>query len=110
MEQILLWKEETEEVDGAISEAVQKGLDHFGPTFKNVVFHEFMNVYHLDSKSIVKKPILFNEFLDRVFSVGAFRIKQAIVQEIGTKFAIKIKREDDMITLIQRIRDGSHTK
>ena len=102
-----MWKEETGDIDIAISEAVQKGLDHFGPTFKNVVFHELMNAYHLDSKSISKKPDLFNEFLDRVFSLGAARVKQAIVQEIAIKFDLPTKQDENLIGLIHRVRDGS---
>jgi hypothetical protein len=102
-----LWKEQREDIDTALYDAVRKGLDHFGPTFKNVVFHELMNAHNLDGKSIGQNPAVFSEFLDRVFSVGAGKIRQAIVFEIGERFSVRTERDENMVQLIQRIRKTS---
>lgn len=101
-----MWKDHTEEVDTALLEAVETGLNHFGPTFKNVVFHELKNAYNLDSGSIGRKPLIFSEFLDRLFSVGAVTIKRAIILEIGKKFALTFDAESDLTRVIQNVRDG----
>jgi hypothetical protein len=89
-EQLSLKKEQLSnaDVDAAIIDAVEKGLDHFGPTFKTVVFHELRTTCDLERKSIGRRPIVFSEFLDAVFTVGADTIRNAIVQEIGKRFSI----------------------
>ncbi len=101
-----VWKERTQDVDSQLLEAVESGLNHFGPTFKNVVFHELKNAYNLDSHSIGRKPLIFSEFLDRVFSVGSVTIKKAIILEIGRKFSLSTDGESDLTRLIQKVRDG----
>lgn len=109
VEQSPLWKEEVEDVDAAIYEAVEKGLNHFGPTFKNVVFHELRKFYNVDPNSISRKPEIFSEFLDRVFSIGAYRIKQVIIQEIGLKFSLPSEREFDLAAFIIKIKRQSRS-
>ena len=98
--------EPIEDVDAAILEAVEKGLDHFGPSFKNVVFHELKVTYNLDSKLITVKPNTFSEFLDRLFSIGAVTIRKAIVREIGLRFSLPTDQED-ISSVIKKARSSS---
>jgi hypothetical protein len=96
-----------EDVDAVIFEAVEKGLEHFGPTFKPVVFHELKVTYNLDSRLIGRKPNTFSEFLDRLFSIGAVSIRKAIIREIGIRFSLPTNHED-IASVIQKARSSSY--
>lgn len=92
-------------------ECIGKGLDHFGSSFKYVVYHELENTDHIEGKEIIRKPLTFSDALDRMFGAGSVSIKKAIVRELATDFGLTMCQED-LVSMINKIRekDGSWKK
>ncbi len=87
-------------------DCVQKGLDHFGSSFKFVIYHELKTFDNLEGKMIIHKPLTFSNTLDRLFGAGSVSIKKAIMQELSTEFSVSTKQED-LVSMINRIRNNA---
>ncbi len=76
-------------IESAVPKAVEKllllidkGLDRFGPTVKNVAYFKFEKDNELNPKDIPEFPNLFIETIDRMFGAGAPIVKSYIETEI----------------------------
>ena len=95
----------TVDIDTVVFDCVQKGLDHFGSSFKFVIYHELKRFDNLEGSMIVRKPVTFSNTLDRLFGAGAVSIKKAIMQELSREFSVSTKQED-LVSMINKIRNN----
>lgn len=93
------------DVDAVILVCVQKGLDHFGSTFKFVIYHELKKADNLEGKRIVQKPLTFSNTLDKLFGDGSVAIKKAIMAELSKEFSVST-RQEDLVSMINRVRSN----
>jgi hypothetical protein len=97
------------DIDTKILECVEMGLDHFGASFKFVVYHELKNTENLEGIALIHKPVSFTEGLERMFGAGSLSIKKAIISELSARFGIA-KEQEDLVSMINRIREDAKVR
>lgn len=100
---------ESATTDETILDCIERGLDHFGTSFKYVVYHEIKESQKLDATMLGQKPLSFSEGLDKMFGAGSLSIKNAIVDELSRRFGLS-KNQQDLVSMINEIRSDAKVR
>ena len=80
--------------------SIDKGIDTFGPSVKNVLYYRFNTIYHSQRKDILKEPQLFTESLRNFFGDRSFHVEEAIVASIIDTFHLVDVNYADSLTRV----------
>jgi len=79
-----------EELKKRILRCVDKALDTFGESFRQVVYYYVGQNYGLKQQDIVDRPQDFVEALRNIFGAGADVIERVLAENIKSEFNIDI--------------------
>jgi hypothetical protein len=88
------------EVEELLAASIDKCLDNIGRGFKSIFYWSLENRAGIKRIDILNKPAEFVSYLDRMFSSGAFMIKNEMIEVISSDLGIPAI-EDDLATLIR---------
>ena len=84
-----------------ILSSIDKGIDAFGPSVKNVLYYRFSAIYNSQRGDILKKPDLFAESLRTFFGERAFHVEAAIVGSVIDTFHLSdVTYSDSLVRVI----------
>ena len=80
-------------------ERIEKGLDHFGRSFRIMVFSSLKTEQNIEGKMMVRQALTFANGLRRMFGAGSDAIEKTIVEGIGHRFGLS-GRQRDFVSII----------
>jgi hypothetical protein len=78
--------------------SIDKGIDAFGPSVKNVLYYRFTSIYNSKRQEILRKPELFTESLRTFFGERSFHVEDAIVASLIDTFHLTDVTYADSLT------------
>lgn len=100
----MVMRTELADVDSILMECVERGLEHFGPSFKYVIYKELKTKDNIEGMMLIRKPLTFSDGLDRMFGGGSVSIRKAIILEIGKEFGLSTEQEG-LVSIIKTVRE-----
>ncbi len=76
------------EMDELVAASIDKCLDNIGRGFKSIFYWSLENRAGVKRIEIAEKPDEFVRYLDRMFSSGAFMVKEQMIEEICVDLGI----------------------
>jgi len=107
MEQIRSMPYHGDEGFGRSSQLLQiidRALDQYGTTTKQVVYWNFQSKFGLTKKDIERYPEKFVQSLRVMFGDGSRIVEQAILHEVVESVNVKIIRSSDLTTALKQLR------
>jgi hypothetical protein len=97
-------RKEENACNSKVLEFVDRGLDHFGPTTKQVVYWNLWIRYNLKKNEIPIRPEKFVELIREIFGDGSHSIEQVIIQEMAMSQELKGVNSSDLTTALKQAR------
>ena len=87
-----------------VLEYVDRGLDHYGATTKQVVYYNLETNFKLAKGDILKHPEKFVQSIREMFGPGSRSIEQVIILEMQTSSELKDLDRSDLVTALKQAR------
>ena len=85
---------------------VDRALDKYGRTTKDVIFFHFETESGLNRKEIPKKPEIFVATIQKIFGAGAGIVQASIIDEMrSVSLSIDLDKKD-VVASLQRARES----
>ena len=83
---------------------LERGLDHYGSTTKQVVFWELEKSYKVRENEILMQPEKFVRCLRQIFGPGSKTVEKVIIEEIKSSPRYSDVNDSDLIVVLKQIR------
>jgi hypothetical protein len=86
-------------VEATLLSAVDESLSSFGDSFKQVIYFQLANTYHIEKHEIPARINEFADALEEIFGIGAKLIEMKIIKAVYEKVAgfTYIAEKEDLI-------------
>jgi hypothetical protein len=88
-------------MEGTLLSAVDESLSSFGDSFKQVIYFQLANTYHIKKQEIPNKIAEFADAIEEIFGIGAKLIEMKIIKALYKKvrgFTYIAEKEDLIFT------------
>jgi hypothetical protein len=93
------------EPESKLLDCIDRGLDVFGTSVKNVIYFRFRTIYNSERSEIPRKPELFSESLRTFFGERGYHVESAIVASLVDEFHLtEVTYSDSLVRAIHEAR------
>jgi len=93
------------ESESKLLDCIDRGLDVFGTSVKNVIYFRFKTIYNSERSEIPRKPELFSESLRVFFGERGHHVDMAIVASLVDTFKLtEVTYSDSLVRAINEAR------
>ena len=88
-------------IEATLLSAVDESLSSFGDSFKQVIYFQLANTYHIEKQEIPDKINEFADAIEEIFGIGAKLIEMKIIKALYEKvegFTYIADKEDLLFT------------
>ena len=86
-------------------DSIDRGLDTFGESVKDVIYWKLENKYHVKRKEIESEPDKFVSSLRDMFGIGSRTVEVKIAEQLRVSFGMPELGSDDLASAIKQIRN-----
>jgi hypothetical protein len=96
--------EGVDDINEYVTSCLERGLDHYGPTTKQVVFWELDKNFKVKENKILMQPEKFVKCLRQMFGPGSKTIEKVIIEEIKSSPQYSNVCDSDLILALKQMR------
>lgn len=96
--------EEISDVQTAIAECVDSGLNKLGASVVKVVYYQLEKNFGINKKEIPNQPEALSKALHSIFGIGTEIIERLIVQKIQERFELRLEPETSLVDAVQAVK------